>query len=151
MNPDIIKQAITEASEWISEYWPLNSFVATNPLWEAKHQSIKTVLSKLYSLHGQFGAMPFSFYIDAFKEGKISPDHLKLAIQKNLGSDYLHNDFWLDPTLQQKLCEEITPTQTLVLLSEQLDCLPSGKKKMWVRQQCLQWITPYFDRGEANW
>ena len=151
MNPDIIKQAITEASEWISEYWPLNSFIATNPLWEAKHHSIKTVLSKLHSLHGQSGTMPLNFYLDAFKEGTISPDHLKQAIQKNLGGDYLLNDFWLDTTLQKKLCEEIAPAQTLILRSEQLDHLPSGKQKNWVRQQCLQWITPYFDRGEANW
>jgi uncharacterized protein YbcC (UPF0753/DUF2309 family) len=151
MNPDIIKQAITEASEWINEYWPLNSFIASNPLWEAKHHNIKTVLSKLHNLHGQSGTMPLNFYMDAFKEGKISPDHLKQAIQKNLDSDYLHNDFWLNRSLQQQLCEEIAPMKNLILLSEQLDHAPSGRQKNWVRQQCLQWITPYFDRGEANW
>lgn len=151
MSPDIIKQAITEASVWISEYWPLNSFIATNPLWEMKDQRIKTVLSKLYSVHGQSGTMPLIFYIDAFKEGEISAAHLTQAIQKNLGSDYLYNDFWLDAPLQQKLCEEIAPQKALILFSEQVDHVPSGKQKTWVRQQCLQWITPYFDRGEANW
>lgn len=151
MNPDIIKKAIREASEWISEYWPLNSFIATNPLWETKQHSIKTVLSKLYSLHGQSGTMPLNFYLEAFNEGKISPDHLKKAIQKNLGPEYLHNDFWLDATLQKKLCKEIAPRQPLILLCQQLDNSFSGQKKNWVRQECLQWVTPYFDRGEANW
>ena len=121
MSPDIIKQAITEASVWISEYWPLNSFIATNPLWEMKDQRIKTVLSKLYSVHGQSGTMPLIFYIDAFKEGEISAAHLTQAIQKNLGSDYLYNDFWLDAPLQQKLCEEIAPQKALILFSEQVD------------------------------
>ena len=58
----MIEKFIEEASRALPVFWPLQSFIATNPLWDLHDQPFQEVLVKLKSFTSIEGAMPLNFY-----------------------------------------------------------------------------------------
>jgi len=78
-----IELAIQQSESWISEYWPLETSVATNPLFGKVDQPFCEVLKQLEKL-GVAGTMPLSFYWDKYLSSEIKSSDIKQALRKKI-------------------------------------------------------------------
>ena len=80
----MIESALKEATKIIPIYWPLPSFIATNPLWDEHEAPLQEVLYNLKDIAGVEGVMPLSFYQALFNKNKLETDDLVSAIEEYL-------------------------------------------------------------------
>jgi len=80
----MIESALKEATKIIPVYWPLPSFIATNPLWDQHEEPLQEVLYNLKDIAGVEGVMPLSFYQALFNKNKTKTDDLVSAIEEYL-------------------------------------------------------------------
>ena len=75
-----ITRAVQTARSCLPITWPLQSFIANNPLWEQTHLSFEHALRHLQRLIPVQGLMPFSYYYECWNKHKITFDNLQTAI-----------------------------------------------------------------------
>lgn len=75
---------IEQAKSVLMAYWPLSGFIASNPLWNLRHEHFFDVVShsRIHSL------MPMHYYLKHYKKGHISDTDL-IAVIKKVAPDQL--------------------------------------------------------------
>jgi len=76
-----IQRALEQSESWISEYWPLETSVATNPLFGKIDQPFCEILKQLDKL-GVRGTMPLSFYWDKYQSLEIKAEDIQQALRQ---------------------------------------------------------------------
>ncbi|EAT12664.1 DUF2309 domain-containing protein [Bermanella marisrubri] len=74
-----IENLLHKACEKIAPTWPLDEFIAVNPFWKMRNESIDQVSSKLSALAQVQCLMPASYYLQQWQQGKIKEKHLQRA------------------------------------------------------------------------
>jgi uncharacterized protein YbcC (UPF0753/DUF2309 family) len=77
-----IQLAIQQSQSWISEYWPLEASVATNPLFGKINLPFSEVLRQLEKM-GVPGTMPLSFYWKKYQTSEIKLEDIFKALEKS--------------------------------------------------------------------
>ncbi|MCW5589891.1 MAG: DUF2309 family protein [Legionellales bacterium] len=122
MIDSLLKDAITT----IPEYWPLPSFIATNPLWDCHERPFQAVVRELNRNVGVSGVMPVSFYLELLAKAEITED-----------------DFLTAASMQKKTHDTaISPPATLI--SEKISKLVQKDITLKIKQQMLQFLMNYF-------
>lgn len=80
-DPEIAK-AIAGACARIAPTWPLDRFIAVNPLWGFVEKPLTEVSARLTSLSGSRFLMPRSWYRERWEAGDFETRHLEQAIAR---------------------------------------------------------------------
>lgn len=91
-----ITGAIDGACARIAPTWPLDRFIAVNPLWGWIDAPLPEVAAKLASCGGSTILAPRGLYRDAWREGRILPEHLEVAAARAGFADLGPLVAWLD-------------------------------------------------------
>ena len=132
-----INSAIDTANKVLMQYWPLNAFIATNPLWDLRNKPFFDVVSdpNFQSL------MDINFYYEKYQEGHILDQDIyqaiKLVENKNLDDGDLHS--WIEKSREEKL--KIVPD---ILFSHQIDEYQFQKSDLWIKERIFSLLRDYF-------
>lgn len=77
-----IERAIEGACARIAPTWPLDRFIAVNPLWGFVERPLPEVAGRLASLSGSRFLMPRSWYRERWEAGDFETRHLEQAIDR---------------------------------------------------------------------
>lgn len=132
-----IDTAITRSKKILMEYWPLNSFIATNPLWKLRDKTFFDVVSQdCFN-----GMMDIAYYHAQYKNERISNQDLQQAIniieKKSLTGPELKQ--WIDTSSNQE------PTSNpRILFAEQLDEYEFQTPSTWIKERIFSTLRDYF-------
>lgn len=87
--------AIDVACARIAPTWPLDRFIAVNPLWGWIQEPFPTVAAKVGALGGATFVPDRATFREAWREGRIAREHLELAASR-AGADVAKLLAWLD-------------------------------------------------------
>ncbi|WP_020561378.1 putative inorganic carbon transporter subunit DabA [Marinobacter gelidimuriae] len=79
--PNELQAAVTAACEAIAPIWPLDQFIAVNPWWGMREQSVAAAADQLQRRGGISMLMPASFYLSAWEGGRIRPEDVQDVLQ----------------------------------------------------------------------
>lgn len=78
-----LEHAVQGACARIAPAWPLDRFIATNPLWGLIGAPLVEVAGELQALTGASLLMPRAWYRQAYREGRLRDAHLAMALQQS--------------------------------------------------------------------
>ena len=76
----MIKQAIEQATKNLPIYWPLQSFIASNPLWDLHEHTFQEAANVIKKFTPLMGVMPFDFYRKHYEHDTILKQDIAQAI-----------------------------------------------------------------------
>ena len=82
-----VRAAIAEAREVIVAYWPISTFVASNPLGGLEHLPFAQAMEYAHRLYGSEGYLPLESYRSYFAAGRINESDLAAAAGRALETD----------------------------------------------------------------
>lgn len=77
------KEAAERACARIAPIWPLDRFIAVNPLWGWTDKPLPEVAGELAALSGAKLLMPRSWYAQEWRAKRLRPEHLREAIAQS--------------------------------------------------------------------
>jgi uncharacterized protein YbcC (UPF0753/DUF2309 family) len=80
LDPQELDGIVDRACSRIAPTWPLDRFIAVNPLWGFVDEALPRVSARLASLSGSRFVMPRSWYREQWEAGRFGPSHLREAI-----------------------------------------------------------------------
>ncbi|MDF1795765.1 MAG: Na-translocating system protein MpsB [Coxiellaceae bacterium] len=128
---------IDTADEVLMQYWPLNAFIATNPLWNLRHKSFFDVVSQ----QAFQSLMKTDYYHDQYHNDCITNDDIcqaiKLIDNRILNEEQVRQ--WVE-----KSCIQIESLWPNILLSQQLEEYQFQKPDTWIKQRIYSLLKNYF-------
>lgn len=151
----ILEQQIDKVVAYIPVVWPLQQFIATNPLWDLTAKPMDLVLKALCATTSVSVGLSLHEYREYYHAGKITEQALQQSISiffQQMGVDH-------SPEAQQQLYEKLLHNHQLeklmqeravpsdLLLSAQLQLQPGVYDTPLdrVQTQCLDWLADYFN------
>ncbi|WP_396588669.1 DUF2309 domain-containing protein [Bermanella sp. R86510] len=86
-----INEALHKACSTIAPTWPLDQFIAVNPFWAMRHQSISDTSALLSALSQSRCLMPTSYYLSMWQQNIIKEEHLSKAAKLENSIDVNRN------------------------------------------------------------
>lgn len=139
-------KAIAEACAKIAPLWSLENVVAVNPFMGFADQKFNKTAAYLDKLADIQMAMPVSFYLKKYKEGKIEMEDLVWALSKEFSG--LKAEEFLANLEKNSFEKQESAVMTLADLAGKL----TGKEwKSFMVSRVSFWASSYFDKGQASW
>ncbi len=142
-----ITAAARRACDRIAPCWPLDRFIAVNPLWPRVGEPLPTVAAAVRASSGAELLMPRAWYEQAYREGRLRDEHLVAAIDATASACSLAE---LRALLRRPRPQ--TPTRArvvdLVDAARDLDHAPSWRAH--IAASVSQVCAAYFDDGQAS-
>jgi uncharacterized protein YbcC (UPF0753/DUF2309 family) len=139
--------AIERACARIAPTWPLDRFLAVNPLWGFVEEPLPQVAARLASLSGARCVMPRAWFRDAWREGRFTARHLERAIAESGESVALEE-------LLRSLDVEEPEARPRATVCDLLDrALDTGRSPSWrelATHAISQFCAAFFDDGQAR-
>lgn len=130
-------KAIQESRSILMEYWPLQSYIATNPLWGLHKRPFFDVVSQ----SSFCSLMDVEYYYRKYKTKLITKDDLQKAI--SLVDDCLieHDalDSWIEASLKQAAIS--SPS---ILFAEQVDEYNFQNTTSWIKERLFVLFRDYY-------
>ncbi|MFT6830917.1 MAG: hypothetical protein ACJAZN_001074 [Planctomycetota bacterium] len=79
--PPSLEDLVNGALRRIAPTWPLDRFIAVNPLWGQINRPLEDVAAELQSLTGSRLVMSRAWYRQQCQEGRLQRDHLSSALE----------------------------------------------------------------------
>jgi uncharacterized protein YbcC (UPF0753/DUF2309 family) len=147
--PLALDAAIDAACAAIAPTWPLDRFIAVNPHWGRVDQRFESVDEALARLSGSTLWMPLAWYREAWRGGRIAPEHLRRAIAEAGPAA---------PDERAAIAALDAPAprpDRLPLLSDVLDAgIDRSRAPAWadaITHEVSQFCASRFDRDQADW
>lgn len=138
---------IERACSRIAPTWPLDRFIAVNPLWGFTDQPLPSVSARLASLSGSRFVMPRSWYREQWEAGRFGPAHLREAIAQT-GTPCREED------LVALLVSPDVASPRRALVTDVLDARRDTVHGMawcdFVAHSLSQFCAAHFDEGQAK-
>jgi uncharacterized protein YbcC (UPF0753/DUF2309 family) len=84
-----ILEKLNAVKDTVPHYWPIGAFIHHNPLKGFEHLNFKEALDKAQGIFGGKVYMDADYYIDLYKQGKISEKALEKNLEKPLKEHHL--------------------------------------------------------------
>ncbi len=136
----VIDEALQGASAYLSSYFPLPGFIATNPLWDHKHQPFHQAL-----MHANLSQL-IAFYSAAYEQGELTDSLLQQAI-----SYYQDKALTQDWTLSNVLAilqQPPVPEKVALLYAQQVGEFEFNYAPIAIKNRCLRFLLSFF--GQSN-
>ncbi|HEV8077165.1 MAG TPA: putative inorganic carbon transporter subunit DabA, partial [Marinobacter sp.] len=155
MNPghvvqDPLQTAVTAACEAIAPIWPLDQFIAVNPWWGMREQSVAATADQLQRRGGISVLMPASFYLSAWDSGRIRQEDVEDVLQA-IGSEP-------EPSLEDLLerlraGDSVQPRVACSIFHSHAGNASAldGNVQAAVLRQTGRFCARYFDQRQARW
>lgn len=141
-----LDEVIAGACSRIAPTWPLDRFIAVNPLWGWTDRSLPEAAARLRALSGSRLLMPRAFYREARREGRLRDEHLRAAIAQSES----------ETTVEQLLAllesdERVNPRRARVMdtLDARRDLVREVSWRDFVTNSVSQFCASHFDEGQA--
>lgn len=134
-----LSDIINQVNKIVATYWPLQSFIASNPLWDMTDKSFATVCDELADHVPLY--MGSGFYKQAYYNDDITDDDIMCALEQMELNDQQAN--WFERA-HAFLEQPATPLQQPILLCEQIDSFNYQPPLTWIQQQVNFWLLQYF-------
>lgn len=140
-----IEAHINESKKILMQYWPLRSFIATNPLWSLVEKNFFDVISS----SNFSGLMDIDYYKNQYQNKKITVDDIKQAYttveKKNYSEDDIHA--WITKTLKQPKRRKLKKNS---LYAGQLSEYQFQNPVVWIKEQIFVTLRNYFGLNEND-
>lgn len=167
-----IKKIIANANRHLPRVWPLQQFVAVNPLWNSIGVNFLELAEELSHQVGLKATLPLNQYHQQYQQGLIANADIRRVITSWLSKKSLTMSLSFDQKniLENSLFDLMTSSiyQNLLNLAEQQfdfdqEVEPSlllsqqwrdyfyDDPCVWVEQNCVTWLAAFFDQGQAAW
>ncbi|MFO0679799.1 MAG: DUF2309 domain-containing protein [Polyangiaceae bacterium] len=149
VSPDAIaNDLLARACERVAPSWPLDRFIAVNPLWKMVDEPLEVVARRMASHAGSDWLMPRSWYREARTSGRIRDEHLAAALRRKGTSLSVEE-------VTKRLARRPEPVQVRARMTDVVDAVgPAAAPTTWksfVTQSVSQFCAAYFDDGQAEW
>jgi uncharacterized protein len=142
-----LETAVERACEGIAPTWPLDRFIAVNPLWPRTGKPLPEVAGDLAALSGAHLLMQRAWYAEEWRSGRLKSAHLREAIADS-GIDVTEGDilasFWIR--------EPASTRRPLVV--DVLEALRRRETehswREFVMERISRFCASYFDEGQAQ-
>lgn len=132
---------IAKAKKVLMQYWPLQAFIATNPLWELIDNDFFFVVTQ----NNINALMSVDYYFQKYNENQIAIPCVKLALvlidHKELSDSDVAS--WIEKSF---LSHEIAK-ENAILFSQQHEEYKFQKTTEWIREQIFILLRDYFGLG----
>lgn len=154
------KTILTKVKKYVPTYWPLQSFIATNPLFNLIEQPLDECLSDLGKYIDIKGAESIEQYHQYYINGEISLHNLELAIReflsdKHLDSNYtsLLQDTLINPEVQCDLEYAFNKSNQIIsiLYSNQVAKDKNHIQSERIQVKLIKFLADFLDLGQAKW
>ncbi len=157
----MLKQILLKIKTYIPTYWPLQSFIAVNPLYGRTSKTFDECIADISQYIKINGALNLEYYHQAYANGEISLNSLDGAVKeflqdKNIFSDHNHNillDLLTNAQTQSSPEEEIhnnfNPVN--ILISDEVEKQPNYLENKKVATLVAKFMADFFDTGQAKW
>lgn len=146
-DPLLLDRIVDRACARIAPTWPLDRFIAVNPLWGFVDESLPRVSARLASLAGSRFVMPRSWYREQWEAGRFGPAHLREAIAQT-GASCIEED------LVALLVSPDVASPRRALVTDVLDARRDTVHGMawcdFVAHSLGQFCAAHFDEGQAK-
>ncbi len=161
MNSMSINEIAGKVFEKIAPVWPLDGFVAVNPMWGLISQRFSDALQTMEIATGERMYMPESYYAQKLRTGDISLADVRQALERRTirgcaeglsdaqaaikaieTNDHAAASPNRDPLDSQRIGPPYPSTM--------FDRLPESLRQALLEHIAL-WCSSYFDRGQAAW
>lgn len=123
-----LTQSIEQAKKYLSLYFPLQSFIAVNPLWDLTNHNFAELCH-----HFDNYLMPKNFYLRKYQRGQISQQAIDQAF------DSVTNHYQLDKALRKQIKDHLFVKHTESQKSKKL--LYAKQVKNYQFQKSTSWIS----------
>lgn len=152
-----MKKTIEQIKKYVPLNWPLQSFIAVNPLFDLTSESIDSALLAVSRYTDIKGTLQFNEYHKYYRNGKISLVNLEFAVSE-FATDNKYNDsketilqMLSNPLFQEKLEGlDLSAVDFSVNLFSSRALAYTGNENQ-VKRQVLAFCNDFFDLGQAKW
>ena len=145
-NTTFYLSAIDEACGRIAPVWPLDQWIAVNPWWGHKDQLATDAHRELLQRNNAGLLMPSTFYLDAWREGRITDKALRAAASEAGAGGSPDIDRMIS-LLEHNPVERIPFASATTLLTTDEGHSFSHSVRELLGRVCSQ----YFDQRQARW
>ncbi len=161
MNSKSINEIVGNVFEKIAPVWPLDGFVAVNPMWGFISQRFSDALQTMEIATGERMYMPESYYAQKLRTGEICLADVRQALERGTArgcptgfSDAqsaikaieTSDHATASPDGEPLDTQRIGPPYPSTIFAR----LPEGLRQALLEHIAL-WCSSYFDRGQAAW
>lgn len=156
----MINEIILKVRKYVPSYWPLQSFIATNPLFSLVDKPLDECLSDLGKYIDVKGFLGLGYYHQYYLDGKITARDLDASIQEFLSDkkqnlNYKSELFRVltDPIVQSDL--EINfdkfNKEPSILFSQQFIKNKHNTENEDIKVRVIKFLADFLDIGQAKW
>jgi uncharacterized protein YbcC (UPF0753/DUF2309 family) len=142
-----LDQVLDRVLARVAPCWPLDRFIAVNPLWGTIDTPMADVGAQLASLSGARLLMPRAWYRAAYREGRLRDEHLRAALRHE-GSHRSVAD------LRALLNRDEPTIEVRERVADLVDASPRAHPERTWRELIVhhvsQFCASYFDEGQAQ-
>lgn len=142
-----LDEAVRSACDRIAPAWPLDRFIAVNPLWGYIDKPFTQVGQIVAELGGIRLLMPSDYYENLWRTGEITPQDVSAAISEWKASDRCET--WLLPPTGEDFPKGWPLASELADRRRDLTREPAFANV--VLQQISEFCAGYFDQWQADW
>ncbi|WP_440682223.1 putative inorganic carbon transporter subunit DabA [Cysteiniphilum halobium] len=143
----IIKSQIETAKKILATNWPLQSFIATNPLWMHRNECFFDLMQQLNITM----VMDINFYQHEYQSGNIDFDHIEKAYQKvmqqSLSQHELH--VWINHSFEQNYTQS-SQKNSAILYCDQIDEYAYQAPKQWIKDKFFHLLKNYYAQKKQH-
>lgn len=156
----MINEIISKVKKYVPAYWPLQSFIATNPLFNLIEQPLDQCLSQLGNYIDIKGSASIDQYHQYYTEGKISLQNLEKAVEEFLsdkGQDLNHKvalskalvTFQVQNNLENIFNK--SNRNSTVLFCNQIIKDKNHIENEKIKVKVIKFLADFLDLGQAKW
>jgi len=144
-----VDRALRAAGQRVAPVWPLERFVAVNPYLGLADRTFGDAAELLARTAGARSTMPIAYYLDAYQEGRITPEALSavLAMSGETGA--------ADPGQFLARCRSLAAAGRepvrMPTVARVATALTGADWVHLATERISAWAASYFDRGQAAW
>ncbi|MDQ5921681.1 MAG: uncharacterized protein QG673_1740 [Pseudomonadota bacterium] len=151
---------LTKVKKYVPTYWPLQSFIATNPLFNLIEQPLDECLSDLGKYIDINGSESIQQYHQYYMNGEISLHNLELAIREFLSDKHLDSNYatvlqntLINPQVQHDLEYAFNKSNQMIsiLYSNQVAKDKNHIQSERIKVKLIKFLADFLDLGQAKW
>lgn len=156
----MINDIILRVKKYVPSYWPLQSFIATNPLFNLVDRPLDECLSELGKYIDIKGFLGIEYYHQYYVDGEISSRNLKVSIEEFLSDkgQNLNNKDELFRVLTnsaiqldlEKIFDKFNKEPS-ILFSQQFIKDKHNAENENIKVKVIKFLADFLDIGQAKW
>lgn len=145
--PASLRSAVQGACAKIAPTWPLDRFIAVNPLWGHIEQAVSAVSAQLSAASGGRLLMPRAWYREQHKHGRLQDKHLRQALVQLESSCTFEQ---LKAVLEEEESAPARRARLLDVADAARDLTHEVSWRDFVIHSISQFCAAFFDEGQAD-